>query len=289
MGVKKDPLFRDLPQTVQAKNLKPSRISENSPRPAHKSMQPAEPPDRLMPRPQVKMIGISKDDRGVDIPRQNPFDSSLSPHRHKHRRQDIPMRRMKNPRPRPRLRTNRLQLEMKHQTQCSALYLVARASACTPVSTGALVGRPILAAAAFRRRLLSITPKIHFLSPPPSVLYLFHLPQPLTTDLYHTVKKPGVSQWTPGTRPVNYSSHCRNRYANWGEPASLSAEFAVGLMTRIWDPIPADRCKRWFVGTIVSLGRGGPGGATDRLEAADGVQAVRRFGKDSQSASMLKF
>jgi hypothetical protein len=55
--------------------------------------------------------------------------------------------------------------------------------------------------------------------------------------LYHTVKSLGVSQWTPGSRLAKvFEALSGIVILDWGEPASLSADFAVRVITRIGYP-----------------------------------------------------
>ena len=53
-------LFADLPQAAQAENLKAAGIGQDRARPRHEPMQSAQPLNRLMPGPQIQMIGVAK-------------------------------------------------------------------------------------------------------------------------------------------------------------------------------------------------------------------------------------
>ena len=111
-------LFGDLAQPAQAEDLEAAGIGEDRPRPVHELVQPAEPPDRLVPRPQIQMIGVAENDLGVEIvdqiPRQQALDGGLRPDRHEHRRLDVAMRRVQYPRPRPGMRTGGLNFKTEH-------------------------------------------------------------------------------------------------------------------------------------------------------------------------------
>jgi hypothetical protein len=75
-------------------------------------MQPAELFHRLVPRPQEEMVGIGKNDLGIQIidkvSRQDSLNRSLGPHRHKNRRFHNPMVRMQQPGPRASFGTSGL-------------------------------------------------------------------------------------------------------------------------------------------------------------------------------------
>ena len=64
-------------------------------------MQAAQLPDQLMPRPQIKMVGIRKNNLHTELFRQIPLlqalDCGLRANRHEDRRFDRPMRRMQQP------------------------------------------------------------------------------------------------------------------------------------------------------------------------------------------------
>ncbi len=54
--------FCHLAQLAQAEYLEAAGIGEQRPVPAHKLVQPAQLPHQLVPRPQIKMVGIAQND-----------------------------------------------------------------------------------------------------------------------------------------------------------------------------------------------------------------------------------
>ena len=95
-------------QSAQAEHLETARVRQDCARPVHEAVQPAEPLDHLVPRPQVEMIGIGQQDRYpqivLQIPLHQPLHGGLRPHRHEHGRFDHAVRRVQQPGPRPRHR-----------------------------------------------------------------------------------------------------------------------------------------------------------------------------------------
>ena len=61
------PFFADLAQLVEAEDLKATGIGKHGPRPGDKTVQPSQPPDQLVTRPQVQVIGIGENDLRVQL------------------------------------------------------------------------------------------------------------------------------------------------------------------------------------------------------------------------------
>ena len=97
-------LLIELAQLAKAEYLESSRIRQKRPIPGHKPMQPAHPPHDLHPRPQIQVIGISKDDLRPKF-LNNVLRHSLygrdGAHRHEHRSVDHGMRSRQPPHPPP--------------------------------------------------------------------------------------------------------------------------------------------------------------------------------------------
>ncbi len=95
MRPERDPLVGHFAQIAQAENLKPARVREDHPIPAHEPVQSAHSPDRLMPRPQIKVIRIAQQNPHIQLLKKllrNRLHRPLRPHRHKHRCLDSAMR-----------------------------------------------------------------------------------------------------------------------------------------------------------------------------------------------------
>ena len=128
MRPKLHPLRRNLPQLAQAEHLKPTRVRQHRPLPAHKPMHPTHPPHQLMPRPQIQVIRIRQNDLRPLPPAPAPpatlrhrLHRRRRPHRHKHRSLHHPMR---QPQPPPASATLRYLLHSKrksHSFNCMSL------------------------------------------------------------------------------------------------------------------------------------------------------------------------
>ena len=100
-------LVRDLPQLAQRKHLKPARIGQHRPIPAHELVYPTHAPHQLMPRPQVQVIRIRQNNlrpnaiapQLLERVLRYGLHRSLRPHRHKHRRLHRSMRQRQPPPP----------------------------------------------------------------------------------------------------------------------------------------------------------------------------------------------
>ncbi len=93
MRLEPTPLLRELPDPGEREDLKPAAIGQNRPLPTGKPVQSARLIQRLGPRPQVEVVGISQNDLRPDLLPQvavkNPFDAPHRPHRHENRGADF--------------------------------------------------------------------------------------------------------------------------------------------------------------------------------------------------------
>ena len=86
--------FRDFSQITQAENLKPSRVSQDRPRPRHEPVQASEPANLFNPGAQKKVIGISQENLYAKFLQhilRHAFDGRLRPDGHEDRRLDRPV------------------------------------------------------------------------------------------------------------------------------------------------------------------------------------------------------
>ena len=91
MGTKCHAFFRYLTQFVQAKNLKPARVSEDRARPRHETMQPTQVAHLFHAGAQVEVISISQKDLRAEFFEdvlRNSLDRCNCADRHEYRRFD---------------------------------------------------------------------------------------------------------------------------------------------------------------------------------------------------------
>lgn len=92
---KRHALVGDLAQIVEAENLKAARVGEYRPIPRHEPVQSAHLPNRLDPRPQIKMVSIGQKNLHTQLFQyilRNALDRAERSDRHKHRRLNLSMR-----------------------------------------------------------------------------------------------------------------------------------------------------------------------------------------------------
>ena len=85
MGLERDSLFSDLSQFVEAENLIASAVGKDRVGPVHEFMQSAQRADQVVPRPEIEVVGITKDNlcpKGLQVFRGQCFYSCLGSHRH---------------------------------------------------------------------------------------------------------------------------------------------------------------------------------------------------------------
>jgi len=96
MVLKMGPLFRDLADLGEGKNLIAAAVGQDRPVPIHEPMQPAKVADHLHSWPNEKMVGVSENDLCAEftqLPRADRLHCALRPDRHEGRRLDHAMRR----------------------------------------------------------------------------------------------------------------------------------------------------------------------------------------------------
>jgi len=97
----------DFAHPAQAEDLVAARIREEGVGPRHEAVQPAHLADNLMPRAQIKMIGVGQQDLHAEIVGQvalaEAFDGGLRAHRHEDRGLDGSVRRVQQAGARPRV------------------------------------------------------------------------------------------------------------------------------------------------------------------------------------------
>ncbi len=109
---------RHLTQLAQTEHLKPARVRQHRPLPAHKPMHSTHPPHQLMPGSQIQMVSIRQDDLRSLTPSANLLQQTLwdrlhrsrRSHRHKHRRLHHSMRQRQ---PTPAAATLRRRMNLK--------------------------------------------------------------------------------------------------------------------------------------------------------------------------------
>ncbi|MCY1374595.1 hypothetical protein D9M69_619450 [compost metagenome] len=103
MRIKKNTLFGNLPDLLQAEHLVPAGVGQYGPVPAIELMQPTRFFQNIKPRPQVKMISIAQDDLRGDVFGQFPLMHSLygasRTYRHKYGGKDLAVTGHQLPRP----------------------------------------------------------------------------------------------------------------------------------------------------------------------------------------------
>jgi len=91
---KGDAFLRYLRKFSEADNLEPAAVGKDRPWPPHEIMQSTQSIDKVGAGPEVKVVGIGKDDlratRSQFVRRQR-LDSAVSPHRHENWRGNRPM------------------------------------------------------------------------------------------------------------------------------------------------------------------------------------------------------
>ena len=100
----------DDPQVAKRDDLEPARVGEDRAIPVHEPMQPAEPLDPFVARPQVEVVRVGQDDRGArlaDVVRAERLDRGVGADRHELRRLDDAMGQGQLPGPCPRLAVGR--------------------------------------------------------------------------------------------------------------------------------------------------------------------------------------
>src|SRR5271154_5443374 len=103
MRAKAHTLIRHFAQLRKTKNLEAAGVRKNSARPGHEFVQTAELANQLMPRPQIEMVGVRKNDASAEFFERlvaQGFYRGLRPHRHERWRFNRPMRRGQPPAPR---------------------------------------------------------------------------------------------------------------------------------------------------------------------------------------------
>lgn len=96
MGAEKHAFFRDLAQIAEAEHLEATAIGEDRAIPVHEAVETAELTDKLMPWPQVQMIGIGKNDLRFcifELVRRQGLDGGLGADRHEGWGFDLAVRR----------------------------------------------------------------------------------------------------------------------------------------------------------------------------------------------------
>ena len=68
MAAERDPVLVHDSQVAERHDLEAPGVGQDRPVPVHEPVEPTEPPDPLVPRPQVQVVGIRQDDRGPDGP-----------------------------------------------------------------------------------------------------------------------------------------------------------------------------------------------------------------------------
>ena len=94
VGAELHPVLTHLPQLVEAEDLKSAGIGKHGAGPGDEAVQSAEPANQLMPRAQVQVIGIGKNDLRVQLFEQmlgDGLDRPRGAHRHEGRSLDQPM------------------------------------------------------------------------------------------------------------------------------------------------------------------------------------------------------
>ena len=85
MGAEKHAFFCDLAQITETEHLEAAAVGEDRTIPVHEAVETAELTDKLMPRPQVQMIGIGKNDLRFcvfELVGRQGLDSGLGADRH---------------------------------------------------------------------------------------------------------------------------------------------------------------------------------------------------------------
>ena len=98
------PLLAHRTRMRERKNLEPSGVGEHRPLPAHKTMDPAGPPENLCARAQEQMVGVGQEHLrpGVlEALSELGFNGGLGAHRHKERGLYLVMQGAKGRGPRP--------------------------------------------------------------------------------------------------------------------------------------------------------------------------------------------
>ncbi len=95
MAFKCDTILINAAQPTQRKDLKAARIGENGAIPMHELMQATQFVDEVITGAQIQMIGVGKDDGGIDLQQllgSDSFNCCLSADRHEDRGGNFPMR-----------------------------------------------------------------------------------------------------------------------------------------------------------------------------------------------------
>ena len=115
MRTEEHAFVRDLAERVETEDLEPARIGKDGTRPRHELMKPAESFDTLVTRAKEQMVGVGKNDFGVEIieevTRREGFDGSLRADRHEDGGLDDAVGRVDQPGARTRNGTRRLDFE----------------------------------------------------------------------------------------------------------------------------------------------------------------------------------
>src|SRR4051794_12427499 len=91
------------PPIREAEHLVAAAVGEDRPPPAREPVEPAEPPNQRVARPQVEVIGVAEDDlrAGVlEVLVRQRLDGTLRAHRHERGRVDRTVRGLEAPAPR---------------------------------------------------------------------------------------------------------------------------------------------------------------------------------------------
>ena len=96
-----DAFVGHLAQAVEREDLKPARVGQDSARPGHELVEPAQGADQLMPGAKEQVVSVGEDDAGADLVEQvllrHALDARLCADRHEHRSFDDPVRGVEQP------------------------------------------------------------------------------------------------------------------------------------------------------------------------------------------------
>ena len=85
----------DLAERREAEHLEPAAVGQDRPGPSHEPVQPPEPCDHIVTRPEKEMIGIAEEDldaRRGQLLRGERLDGAVSADRHERGGVDVPVK-----------------------------------------------------------------------------------------------------------------------------------------------------------------------------------------------------
>ena len=89
-----------LPRALEAVDLEAARVGEHGPAPGHEAVEPAQPPDPLVARAEVQVVGVPEDDPRAqldEVPRREGLHAPRRAHRHEDRGLEHAARRLETP------------------------------------------------------------------------------------------------------------------------------------------------------------------------------------------------